>query len=96
MSLTAPKKGAATFTGPHHFLGGRFVPPNLAAEYSLRHPPYPGSQQCVRISGGGFGAGLDFSSQSSPAVGFFKKKEEGEEGGKPPGYWDSSSSDDDE
>jgi hypothetical protein len=94
VSLTAPKKGAETFTGPHHFLGGRFVPPTLAAEYGLRHPPYAGSEQCVRVSGlmsgGAGGGGFGGFSSSSPGV---KKKEEE---AKPPGYWDSSSSDDEE
>ena len=33
VSLTAPKLGAGTFNGPHHFLGGRFVPPAIAEEY---------------------------------------------------------------
>jgi hypothetical protein len=48
VSLTAPKQGARNFTG-HHFLGGRFVPPAIAAKYSLRLPAYPGTDMCVRI-----------------------------------------------
>ena len=95
VSLTAPKKGASTFTGPHHFLGGRFVPPTIAAEYNLRNPPYTGSEQSVRVSGlmsggGGGGGGGGFGFSSSPGM---KKKEEE---AKPPGYWDSSSDDDEE
>lgn len=29
ISLTAPKIAAKHFTGPHHYLGGRFVPPAI-------------------------------------------------------------------
>ena len=35
VSLTAPKPCAAAFDGPHHWLGGRFLPPSLAAKYGL-------------------------------------------------------------
>lgn len=35
VSLTAPKPCAAGFTGPHHWLGGRFVPPRLLLAYGL-------------------------------------------------------------
>ena len=44
VSLTAPKLGAKTFTGPHHFVGGRFVPPTLASEFGLRLPAYEGAR----------------------------------------------------
>lgn len=37
------------FEGPHHFLGGRFVPPGIAEKYSLKLPAYPGSEQCVNL-----------------------------------------------
>ena len=30
VSLTAPKQGAKGFDGTHHYLGGRFVPPEIA------------------------------------------------------------------
>uniref|UniRef100_A0A0D6R236 NAD(P)H-hydrate epimerase n=1 Tax=Araucaria cunninghamii TaxID=56994 RepID=A0A0D6R236_ARACU len=50
VSLTAPKLCARKFTGPHHFLGGRFVPPEIARKYSLKLPQYPGTAMCVRIS----------------------------------------------
>ena len=50
VSLTAPKLAAKTFTWPHHYLGGRFVPPTIAAKYALTLPPYPGTAQCVRIA----------------------------------------------
>ncbi|XP_030528524.1 pyridoxine/pyridoxamine 5'-phosphate oxidase 1, chloroplastic isoform X1 [Rhodamnia argentea] len=49
VSLTAPKLCAKQFRGPHHFLGGRFVPPPIAEKYNLRLPPYPGTSMCVRI-----------------------------------------------
>ncbi|CAM9307456.1 unnamed protein product [Ectocarpus sp. 4 AP-2014] len=49
ISLTAPKLSARFFEGPHHFLGGRFVPPGIASKYSLELPAYPGSEQCVRL-----------------------------------------------
>mmetsp|Transcript_34265 Transcript_34265/g.74947 ORF Transcript_34265/g.74947 Transcript_34265/m.74947 type:complete len:222 (+) Transcript_34265:294-959(+) len=49
VSLTAPKECARTFEGPHHFLGGRFVPPEIATKYSLKLPAYPGTAMCVRI-----------------------------------------------
>uniref|UniRef100_A0A2N9IEZ8 NAD(P)H-hydrate epimerase n=1 Tax=Fagus sylvatica TaxID=28930 RepID=A0A2N9IEZ8_FAGSY len=49
VSLTAPKLCAKKFCGPHHFLGGRFVPPSIADKYKLRLPPYPGTSMCVRI-----------------------------------------------
>lgn len=37
------------FDGPHHFLGGRFVPPGIATKYALKLPAYPGLEQCVRL-----------------------------------------------
>ncbi|CAN6288333.1 unnamed protein product [Urochloa humidicola] len=40
---------AKKFTGPHHFLGGRFVPPPILNKYGLELPPYPGTSMCVRI-----------------------------------------------
>lgn len=49
VSLTAPKLCARKFTGPHHFLGGRFVPPEVARKYSLQLPQYPDTAMCVRI-----------------------------------------------
>lgn len=49
VSLTAPKSCAKKFGGPHHFLGGRFVPPAIAEKYKLILPPYPGTSMCVRI-----------------------------------------------
>lgn len=49
VSLTAPKLCAKSFCGPHHFLGGRFVPPSVAEKYKLQLPSYPGTSMCVRI-----------------------------------------------
>lgn len=49
VSLTAPKLCAKKFNGPHHFLGGRFVPPSIKDKYGLKLPPYPGTSMCVRI-----------------------------------------------
>ncbi|KAL6176846.1 hypothetical protein ACLB2K_053478 [Fragaria x ananassa] len=47
VSLTAPKLCAKNFCGPHHFLGGRFVPPSIADKFKLRLPPYPCTSMCV-------------------------------------------------
>ncbi|XP_010520770.1 PREDICTED: pyridoxine/pyridoxamine 5'-phosphate oxidase 1, chloroplastic isoform X2 [Tarenaya hassleriana] len=49
VSLTAPKLCAKRFCGPHHFLGGRFVPPSVAEKYKLQLPGYSGTSMCVRI-----------------------------------------------
>jgi hydroxyethylthiazole kinase-like uncharacterized protein yjeF len=49
VSLTAPKPCSAFFEGPHHWLGGRFLPPSLARRYGLELPPFPGTQSCVRL-----------------------------------------------
>jgi NAD(P)H-hydrate epimerase len=49
VSLTAPKKCAKFFKGKHHYLGGRFVPPEIVEKFKLRLPKYAGSSQCLRI-----------------------------------------------
>ncbi|CAI2163328.1 20100_t:CDS:2 [Funneliformis geosporum] len=49
VSLTAPKLCAKHFNGKH-FLGGRFVPPELERKYELNLPSYPGSDQVVDIT----------------------------------------------
>ena len=49
ISLTAPKLCAKHFRGRHHYLGGRFVPPALAAKYQLEQPQFPGLQHCVAL-----------------------------------------------
>jgi hydroxyethylthiazole kinase-like uncharacterized protein yjeF len=48
VSLTAPKLCAKNFSG-QHYLGGRFVPDEMAQRYQLDLPPYPGSSQVVRL-----------------------------------------------
>jgi len=50
ISLTAPKKCAKLFQGRFHWLGGRFVPPDLEAKYKLDLPAYPGTEPCVLLS----------------------------------------------
>ncbi|KAI8813542.1 YjeF N-terminal domain-containing protein [Cladochytrium replicatum] len=50
ISLTAPKVCAKYFSGKHHYLGGRFVPSDLAKKLDLNIPEYPGTDQCVRIA----------------------------------------------
>lgn len=49
ISLTAPKKCAELFRGRYHWLGGRFVPPELEAKYELNLPAYPGTDPCVLL-----------------------------------------------
>lgn len=49
VSLTAPKLCAKKFSGPHHFLGGRFIPLPIAEKFKLDLPAYPGTSMCVRI-----------------------------------------------
>ncbi|XP_032010085.1 NAD(P)H-hydrate epimerase isoform X2 [Hylobates moloch] len=49
ISLTAPKKSAAQFTGRYHYLGGRFVPPALEKKYQLNLPPYPDTECVYRL-----------------------------------------------
>ena len=49
VSLTAPKLGSRGFAGPH-YLGGRFVPPALAAELGFElAATYAGAAQVARI-----------------------------------------------
>lgn len=47
ISIMAPKLCATHFHGKYHFLGGRFVPFDLAKKYDLRIPPYLGTE-CVQ------------------------------------------------
>ncbi|CAG8433638.1 1204_t:CDS:10 [Ambispora gerdemannii] len=49
ISLTAPKMGAQQFKGIH-YLGGRFVTPELDRKFELNLPPYPGIEQVVDIT----------------------------------------------
>lgn len=58
VSLGVPKPCAAHYRGAHHFLGGRFVPPELAQRYNLTVPTYPGAAQVVRLPGAPAGTKL--------------------------------------
>lgn len=49
ISLTAPKKCAKLFKGKYHWLGGRFIPPQLEKKYQLNLPPYPGTDCCLQL-----------------------------------------------
>jgi len=49
VSLTAPKLCAKKFPGKH-FVGGRFLPPELASKYNIKMPPYPGVSQVMQIN----------------------------------------------
>ena len=49
ISLTAPKMCATHFGGAH-YIGGRFVPPALAAEFDFGVPPYAGADPFPRVS----------------------------------------------
>ncbi|KAG0320492.1 NAD(P)H-hydrate epimerase [Podila horticola] len=51
VSLTAPKQGAMHFTGSHHYLGGRFISKKMDHKWGLNLPPFPGTDQCVRLDG---------------------------------------------
>jgi hydroxyethylthiazole kinase-like uncharacterized protein yjeF len=48
VSLTAPKLCSKHFHG-RHFCGGRFLPPALAAKYSITMPPYPHTAQYMEL-----------------------------------------------
>ena len=51
ISLTAPKLCSQFFTGQHHYLGGRFVPPYIVEKYGLHDlPAYKGTDQIVRLN----------------------------------------------
>jgi len=48
VSLTAPKLCSKEFRG-RHFVGGRFLPPNIAEKYGIQMPPYPGVRQVMEL-----------------------------------------------
>ena len=50
VSLTAPKLCAREFKG-RHWLGGRFVPPSMAATLQLHLPQYCGADPVVLLHG---------------------------------------------
>lgn len=49
VSLTAPKLCMKSYAGVH-FLGGRFIPPEVASRFDLVIPQYKGSDQVVLLS----------------------------------------------
>ena len=49
ISLTAPKLASMNFTG-RHFVGGRFVPPNLAKKYNICVSVCVVSAGCVLVN----------------------------------------------
>ncbi|GBF66152.1 NAD(P)H-hydrate epimerase [Trichophyton mentagrophytes] len=54
ISLTAAKPCAKWFKG-RHFLGGRFLTPDIAGKYGLDLPEYPGVDQIVEVEVDGSG-----------------------------------------
>jgi NAD(P)H-hydrate epimerase len=48
ISLTAPKLCSQKFQG-RHFVGGRFLPNDIAEKYNIRMPTYPGVAQVVEL-----------------------------------------------
>lgn len=52
VSLTAPKPLVKYFTG-RHFIGGRFVSPDIMAKYQLELPEYDGIDQIVEVGRNG-------------------------------------------
>jgi hypothetical protein len=41
--------GDVWMQGEHHYLGGRFVPPEMRETYKLSLPPYSGTSMCVKL-----------------------------------------------
>jgi len=54
ISLTAAKPCVKWFEG-RHFIGGRFLTPEMAKKYDLDFPPYQGVDQIVEVDVGGKG-----------------------------------------
>jgi len=52
VSLTAPKPLVKWFKG-RHFVGGRFVSPDIAKKYDLQLPEYEGIDQIVELASNG-------------------------------------------
>uniref|UniRef100_A0AAV2KXN3 ApoA-I-binding protein 2 n=1 Tax=Knipowitschia caucasica TaxID=637954 RepID=A0AAV2KXN3_KNICA len=48
ISLTAPKKCAASFSGKH-FLAGRFLPYDIQKKYDLNLPDFPGTDSLIEL-----------------------------------------------
>ena len=55
ISLTAPKPLVKWFKG-RHFLGGRFLSPDVADKYGLDVPKYEGLDQVVEVPVGSVGS----------------------------------------
>ena len=87
VSLTAPKLCARFFTGDHHYLGGRFVPPEIIEKYGLNLPPYPGSSQCVRLGGSGRSSTTSQLSVADMRVSYSEKVGELDESRVPSNPW---------
>ena len=49
VSLTAPKLFAKHYKFKNHFVGSRFLPPKLVAEYGLTLPKYKNAEQIARV-----------------------------------------------
>lgn len=49
VSLTAPKLCARHYRGKYHYLGGRFLPPQLSCKYQLRLPAYHGTDCILQL-----------------------------------------------
>jgi len=64
ISLTAPKLCSKEFQG-RHFIGGRFLPPSIAAKYNIRMPPYPGVAQAMEVTKQHIEGGSSSSSSSN-------------------------------
>ena len=52
ISLTAAKPLVKHFKG-RHFIGGRFLPPQVAEKFNLDQPPYEGIDQIVEVDSNG-------------------------------------------
>lgn len=52
ISLSAPKLCARPeiLKGAKHYLGGRFLPPEIISKYNLTLPQYPAEDQVVELS----------------------------------------------
>eukprot|EP01125_Pyxidicula_operculata_P008138 TRINITY_DN2757_c0_g1_i2.p1 TRINITY_DN2757_c0_g1~~TRINITY_DN2757_c0_g1_i2.p1 ORF type:complete len:381 (-),score=65.40 TRINITY_DN2757_c0_g1_i2:90-1157(-) len=49
ISLSAPKLASINFRGKHHYLGGRFLPPQIVKKFNLKLPSYPSYHQFVKL-----------------------------------------------
>ena len=42
-----------------HYLGGRFVPPEIRERFNLQLPEYAGTAQCTKLPSSGAGTGVN-------------------------------------